>query len=51
VRPNDVWLDCAYGEGGEIGVSYRLDARIGECVVTKYAPVPGKPRRIDVQCK
>lgn len=50
-RSNQVWLDCKYGEAGEISISQRLDDRIRECTVTKFKPIPGEPRRIEIQCK
>lgn len=48
---SQVWLDCAYGEGGEISISRRLSDRIGECTVTKFRPVAGEPRRIEIRCE
>jgi hypothetical protein len=50
-RPNHVWLNCTYGQGGEISVSRRLDERTRECTVTQFKPVPGEPRKIDMACK
>ncbi|QBI03241.1 STY0301 family protein [Pseudoduganella albidiflava] len=48
---NQAWLDCAYGEGGEISISQRLSDRIRECTVTKFRPVAGEPRRIEIRCR
>lgn len=50
-RPNHVWLNCTYGEGGEVSISRRLDERTRECTVTQFKPVPGEPRRIEMACK
>ncbi len=49
-RPNHVWLDCTYGEGGEISISRRLDERTRECTITMFKPVPGEPRKIEMKC-
>lgn len=49
-RPNHVWLDCRYGEGGEVSISRRLDERTRECTITMFKPVPDTPRRIDMKC-
>lgn len=49
-RPNHVWLNCQYGEGGEISISRRLDERTRECTITMYKPVPGEPRTIEMKC-
>jgi hypothetical protein len=49
-RPNHVWLNCTYGEGGEISISRRLDERTKECTITMFRPIPGEPRKIDMKC-
>ena len=49
-RPNHVWLDCRYGEGGDVIISRRLDERTRECTITMASPVPGEPRKIDMKC-
>jgi hypothetical protein len=49
-RPNHVWLNCTYGEGGGISISRRLDERTRECTITMFKPVPGEPRKIDMKC-
>lgn len=49
-RPNHVWLDCQYGEGGEVSISRRLDERTRECTITMHRLVPGEPRKIDMKC-
>lgn len=49
-RPNHVWLNCRYGDGGEIAISRRLDERTRECTITMFRPVAGEPRKIDMKC-
>jgi len=45
------WLDCRYGEAGEISISRRLDDGVRECTISEFQAVPGNPRRIDIACK
>ncbi len=49
-RPNHVWLNCTYGQGGELSISRRLDERTRECTITMFKPVPGEPRKIEMKC-
>lgn len=45
------WLDCDYGEAGEISMSRRLDDQFTQCVITILPDLRGQPRRIAVDCQ
>ena len=45
------WLDCDYGEAGEISMSRRLDDRLKQCVITILPDLRDQPRRIAVDCR
>ncbi len=45
------WLDCRYGDSGEIQMSRRLDDSLKRCTITHARPVKGTPRRIDISCE
>lgn len=50
-RGDEKWLDCDYGEAGEISMSKRLDDRLERCVITIFPDLRDRPRRIIVDCR
>ncbi len=46
-----VWLDCRYGEAGELSVWRRLDSTFRQCTITHFKEVPNTPRRIEIACQ
>lgn len=48
---DEKWLDCDYGDAGEISMSRRLDDGLTQCVITILPDIPAKPRRLTVECR
>ncbi len=45
------WLDCFYGEAGEISISRRLDDWLTLCMITLFELKAEKVRRIEIECR
>jgi hypothetical protein len=45
------WLNCQYGEGGEITISRRLDDSLKSCVITHTKRSARERERVRIACK
>jgi len=46
-----LWLDCLYGEGGEIVISRGITGKYRECLITRRKRERGEQARVEVSCK
>jgi hypothetical protein len=45
------WLDCYYGQGGEVQMSRRLDDGVQRCDITELKRVRSDQARLSITCK